>query len=138
MKKRILIVAYFALALGLVVVPAYGQTAADHATIPFSFVVLERTLPAGAYTIIAAPHELKIRDANQRLVAVVLANEMAGPFTGANAQVIFHCYADRCFLAELRSSTQGGRKLIISKAEAAAAREETPKYFAILGDRPRK
>jgi len=143
MTKQILIVANIVLAigvlaLGLAVVPASAQAVGVEAKVPFSFIVLGETLPAGEYTLTLAPHELKIRDANQKLVAAVLANEIADHSAGATDQLIFHCYSDRCFLSELRSPTQGGRQLLTSKAEADLAREENAKYFAVLGDGPRK
>jgi hypothetical protein len=139
MTKQILIVASLVLALGLAVVPASAQAVAVQANVPFSFVVLGKTLPAGEYTLTSAPHELKIRDASQRLVAVVLANEISGRSTGATGQIIFHCYSERCFLSELRSPTEGnGRQLLTSKMEAGLAREENAKYFAVLGEGLRK
>lgn len=127
------------LALGPAAVPASAQAVAVQAKVPFSFVVLGKTLPAGEYTLSSAPHELKIRDANQRLVAVVIANEVAGRGTGANGQIIFNCCSDRCFLSELESPTEGnGRQLLISKMEAQLAKEQAGKYFAVMGESPVK
>ena len=139
MTKQILIVASLVLALGLAVVPVSAQAVGAQAKIPFNFVVLGKTLPAGEYTLLSAPHQLKIRDANQRLVATVLADEISGRSADAKSQIIFHCYSDRCFLAELHSPTEGnGRQLLMSRAEAALAREQTGKYFAVLGEAPLK
>ena len=144
MKKHILTVAGIALAiavlgLGPAVVPACAQTVAVQAKVPFSFIVLGKTLPAGEYTLTSAPHELKIRNANQRLVAVVIADEVSGRSAGTTGYLLFHCYDERCFLAELRSPTQGnGRQLLMSKMEAQLAKEQRGKYFAVLGEEPVK
>ena len=144
MKKQILTVASLVLAiwvllLGPAASPASAQTVAVQAKVPFNFTVLGKTFPAGEYTLSSAPHELKIRDANLRPVAVVIANEVPGRSVGATAQIIFHCYDERCFLSELQSPTQGnGRQLLMSKMEAELAKEQSGKYFAVLGEAPVK
>jgi hypothetical protein len=141
-RKQILIVAGLVLAggvlaLGPAAAPAAAQTIAVQAKVPFNFIVLGKTLPSGEYTLTSAPHELKIRDANQRLIAVVIANEVSGRLAGTTGQIIFHCYDDRCFLSELRSPTAGnGRQLLTSKMEALLAKEQHGKYFAVLGEEP--
>ena len=143
MKKQIPIVAslvltIWVLVLGFAAAPASAQTVAVQAKVPFNFIVLGKTFPAGEYTLSSAPHELKIRDAHQRLVAVVIANEVPGR-SRATAQIIFHCYDERCFLSELQSPTQGnGRQLLMSKMEAELAKEQRGKYFAVLGEEPVK
>jgi hypothetical protein len=89
------------------------------------------------HEVAAAPHMVKIEDASQTLIAVVLANEIPGRSAGAG-QIIFHCYSYSCFLSELRSPIQGnGRQLLTSRAEAALAKKERGRYFAVLGDKPR-
>jgi hypothetical protein len=146
MKKQILIVASVCIVIGLAVAPALAQAVdatwenvQTRATIPFSFVVLGKTFPAGEYRLIAAPHMVRIEDADGRPVAMVLANEIAGRSAGAAGQLIFHCYSDRCFLSELRSPIQGnGRQLLMSKMEARFAREENAKYFALVEEEPQK
>jgi len=134
---KFLIVAGLMLAFGLASVPASAQAVGVQAKVPFSFDVLGKTLPAGEYTLAPAPHELKIRDANQRLVAVVLANEVSERSATVTGQLIFHCYGDRCFLSELQSPTEGnGRQLLMSRTEAGLAKEQAGKYFAVSGEGP--
>lgn len=138
MKKQTLVVASLCLLVGLAVVPAHAQVAGARARVPFSFVVLGKTFPAGEYTLIAAPHMVKIKDSNGTPIATVLANEISDRFAGATGQIIFHCYSDRCFLSELRSHIQGdSRQLLTSRAEAELAKKEQGKYFAVLGEKPR-
>ena len=141
MKKHTLIVASLVLTVVFLALGTAARASAQavevQAKIPFSFIVLGETFPAGQYTLTSAPHELKIRDANQRLVAVVLADEISGRSARKTGQIIFHCYDERCCLWELRSPTAGnGRQLLMSKMEAALAKEQHGKYFAVLGEGP--
>lgn len=135
MKKQILILVTLGLAVNLAAAPAYAQ--AVKAEVPFSFVVLGKTLPAGEYTMTSAPHQLKIKDAKQRLVAVVIADEVSSRAAGRTGQIIFHCYGDRCFLSELQSPAEGnGRQLLMSRMEADLAKEQAGTYFAVIEKRP--
>jgi hypothetical protein len=146
MKKQILIVGIVCFVIGLAVVPALAQAVdatwenvQTRAMIPFNFVVLGKTFPAGEYRLIAAPHMVRIEDADGRPVVMVLANEIPGRSAGATGQLIFHCYSDRCFLSELRSPIQGnGRQLLTSRSEAILAKDRQGKYLAVLGARPQK
>jgi hypothetical protein len=139
MKKQTLIFATLCLLVGLAVVPAYAQAVVFRARVPFSFVVLERTFPPGEYMLTTAPHMIKIEDADGTLLAKALANEVAGRSAGATSQIIFHCYSDRCFLSELRSTIQdNGRQLLTSRTEAELAKKAQGKYFAVLGEKLRQ
>jgi hypothetical protein len=144
MKKQILIVASVCLVIGLAVIPAPAQAVdatweevQTRAMIPFSFVVLGKTFPAGEYRLIAAPHTVRIEDANGIPVATVLANEISDRSAAATGQLIFHCYSDRCFLSELRSPTPGeSRQFLTSRSETRLAKQESRKQFAVLGGEP--
>ena len=139
MKSQMLIVASLCAAIGLATVPAYGQRGGVKAKVPFNFAVSGKTFPAGEYTMIAASHQVRIEDAEGRLVAMVLANDISGRSAGINGQIIFHCYSDRCFLSELWSPRQdNGRQLLTSWVEADLAKQERRKYFAVLGEKPRQ
>ena len=137
MKKQILI--SLCLTLGLAVVPAHSQSGGVEAKVPFKFAVNGKILPAGEYTMTSNAHLVKIQDANGRPVALALADYISGGASGENGQIIFHCYRDLCLLSEIWSPVKGdGRKLDTSRAEAKLAKEETWKYFAVLGEKPRK
>jgi hypothetical protein len=139
MKKQLLIVASSCLAIGLAMVPAYAQAGGVQAKVPFNFGVSGKTFPAGEYTMIAASHQVKIQDAEGRTIATILANELSGRSAGGNGQIIFHCYRERCFLAEVWSPVEeNGKQLPVSRTEAGLAKEERGKYFAVLGDKPRR
>jgi len=139
MKKQTLIVASLCLSLGLAIVPAYGQAGGVQAKVPFNFVVSGKTFAAGEYTMIAGSHQVKLQDAYGRTIAMVLANEVSGRSAGANGRIIFHCYRERCFLAEVWSPVQeNGKQLLVSRTEAGLGKEERGEYFAVLGEKPQK
>jgi hypothetical protein len=138
-KKQSLFCAALCLVVGLTVVPAYTQGQVVKGRVPFNFTVLEKTLPAGDYMMLGSPHQLKIKDAYGKIVAMVLANEVSGGSAGKNDQIIFHCYRDRCFLAEVWfSSQENGRALPRSRAETNVGKEERGQYFAVLGEKPNR
>ena len=139
MKKQTLSVASLCLVIGLAVAPAYAQSGGIQAKIPFNFSVAGKTFPAGAYTMIAVSHQVNIRDADGRKIAMVLANEISGRSTGANGQIIFHCYGEHCFLSEVWSPThENGRQLLSPRSERDLAKKENGKSFAVLGAEPQK
>jgi len=135
MKKQTLISASLCLVVGLTLVSANAQAGGVKANVPFSFTVSGRTFPAGDYMMMAKSHQLNIEDGHGRIVAMVLANEVSGRFAGENGRIIFHCYRDRCFLAQVWSRSQeNGHEVLTSRAEANLAKEEKGKYFAVLGE----
>lgn len=120
-------------------IPAYAQSGGVHAKIPFNFTVAGKTFPAGAYTMIVVSHQVNIRDADGRKIAMVLANEISGKSTGANGQIIFHCYSEHCFLSEVWSPThEDGLQLLTPRSEADLAKKENGGYFAVLGAESQK
>jgi hypothetical protein len=138
MENQTLIVASLCVAIGLAVSPAHAQRGGVQAKVPFNFAVSGKTFPAGEYTMIAAPHQVKIEDAKGRIIAIALANYISAGSAGVNGRIMFHCYSDRCFLSELWSPAQeNGRQLLPSRTEADLAKEEREKYFAVLGEKPR-
>jgi len=136
MKKQTLIAASLCLVVGLAAVSANAQAGGVKAKVPFNFAVSGKTFPAGEYTMIASSHLVNIEDGDGRIVAKVLANEVSGRSAGENGRIIFHCYRDRCFLAEVWSPRQeNGREFPTSRPEANLAKEEKGKYFAVLGEK---
>jgi hypothetical protein len=131
---RLLVVAGFFVAIGLAASSANAQTGGIEANIPFTFVAAGKTFPAGEYTMIATSNQINIEDAQRKPIALVMANQVSRHGAGAIGRIVFHCYGDRCFLRELWSSTeQNGRQLLTSRMETQLEKEETGKYFAILG-----
>ena len=136
--KHMLIVAGIFVLVGAALVPAYAQTTLQ-AKVPFNFTVSGKTLVAGEYSVTTHPHQLKIQDENGNVVAMVLANEVSRDSDNQKGRMIFHCYRDRCFLAEVWPVSDGqGRAVLMSAAEAKLVREEQGKYFAVMGERPKR
>ena len=140
MRKQLLISASLLMGLGLCAGPAHAQAGGVRVTVPFRFSVSGKTFAAGDYTMVAASHQVSVvSQADGRTVALALANDIAGHAAGANGRIVFHCYRERCFLAEIWSPIQeNGRRLLISPAEAESGREVRGTYFAILGMKPQK
>lgn len=139
MNTQRLMIAGFFLVVGLSATLAHAQASIVEAKVPFRFTVLEKTLPAGDYLVMTGPHQVKIVDADHRVVAIVLANEVSDRPSGERGQITFHCYGTRCFLWEVWPPALGnGRRLLISPSEASAARAQTAQYFAVLSDGPKK
>jgi hypothetical protein len=139
MNIQRLIVVGFLLVVALSTTMAHAQADTLVAKVPFRFTVLEKTLPPGDYLIMTGPHQVRIVDADHRVVAIVLANEVSDGPSGERGQITFHCYGTRCFLWEVWPPVLGnGRRLLISPSEAAAARKQTAQYFAVLADGPTK
>jgi hypothetical protein len=139
-KKEMLFVASLCSAIALTVIPVNAQAAGGvQSRVPFKFSVFGKTLPAGEYTMVASSSLVRIQDAHGKVVAMVLANDVSGRSPGDNGQIIFHCYRDYCFLSEVWAPTElNGRQLLTSRTEADLAKEESAKYFALVGEKLQK
>lgn len=137
MKKRILIAAALWYVFVLGVVPAFAQAESVKAKIPFNFAVPGKVFRAGEYTMTIRPHELRIGAADGRVLAVMLANDADGRMVGQQGRVVFRCYRDRCFLAEVWApGHEHGLEFYLSPVEAEFTRQESGVYFALLGETP--
>jgi hypothetical protein len=140
MKSQTLLVAVLLSGIGLWAGPAYAQVRGVRARIPFHFTVAEKTFAAGEYTMVPGSHQVHVvSQVDGRTVAMVMANDVSGQSAGANGRIIFRCYGERCFLAEVWSPMEdNGRQVLSSRAEAESKRERRGTYFAVLGMEPRK
>jgi hypothetical protein len=135
-KKQMFFVASLCSAIALTVIPANAQAGGVQSRIPFKFSVSGKTLPAGQYTMFASSNQVRIQDAHGKMVAMVLANDVSGRSAGDNGQIIFHCYREYCFLSEVWAPAElNGRQLLTSRTEADLAKEESAKYFALVGEK---
>ena len=122
---------------GTEVLTSTPQTAV-RAKIPFAFVVPGKVIPSGEYTLTIRPHQLMIEDQNGLPVTVVLANDAYRKSADQKARIVFRCYRDRCFLAEVWAfAHERGIEFRLSRGEAALADVQRGVLFALLGDRPR-
>jgi hypothetical protein len=108
------------------VVSANAQTIRVSAQIPFDFVVGEKTMSAGEYTVSSATQDgsgLLIRNAKGKDNAIRLTRETA-PSKKTDSRLVFHRYGQTYFLAEVwQGGDNNGRALSPSKAERELRRE---------------
>ena len=125
-----------ALAFVTAVVSANGQSQQSRATVPFDFIVGDKTLPAGDYSvqsINSAGDALRIGNAAANQAAVRLTIQL-----DANAncsKLVFHRYGQHYFLAEVWTDGGQGRQLMKSRQERAIEKEGT--RVASLSHAPR-
>lgn len=121
---------------GLAGAAAYPEPGRMTTKIPFEFTAGAKTLPAGEYRIVAAPHRVEIEDAKGSKLAVLLANEISDRSPGPDPQLIFHCYRQQCFLSEVWSPDYEHGKLLSSRSEETLQKKEPVRSVAILGESP--
>jgi hypothetical protein len=128
MKKQILkgltmLLAVMTFAMITAVASANGQSVNAKANIPFEFVVGDKTLPAGEYTVNSVTQGsevLRIRGINSDDTAVRLT--ILSENKTKQSMLVFHRYGERYFLAEVRTDSDG-RTLATSKEERAIQKE---------------
>lgn len=118
-----------ALALGGACIPVCAQSA-DHVTakIPFNFMVGDKTLQAGAYTIrlsdVSGPYTLMVRGEDSHSAAIGLTNTIQTNKAAAQTKLVFHKYGDSYFLSEVWvRGDETGRSLPKSRAERERKQE---------------
>ena len=114
-------------AFAMAVVSANGQSIRVVAQVPFDFVVGDKALPAGEYSvnsIIQDGSALRIRNAEATDSAMRLTNSIAAKPNNSQSRLVFHRYGRTYFLAEVwRGGDSEGRQLLQSKQERAMKRE---------------
>lgn len=111
---------------------AFGQSIS--VKVPFTFVIADRLYPAGEYSLSSSREKLVVQDSAGKVVSMSLSNAVTGRHAGDNGEVVFHCYASRCFLSELWIPTSEiGRQLLPSRSEIESAKNNTQTYFALRG-----
>jgi len=97
-----------------------------YAQIPFDFVVGDKTLSAGRYSVSSPMQDgsaLMVRSVNAKDLAIRMTHEIQSRSDKSNPRLIFHRYGQTYFLAEVWSVGNTGRVLRASKAERALQRE---------------
>jgi hypothetical protein len=108
------------------------------ANIPFAFTVLNKTLPAGQYSIQQGTHNglLHIQNAANGESVIVLAPTSTASYTtkdDVQAKVIFHRYGDRYFFSEVWSADGNLRgKVQPSKLEKETRSNAGEKEMALV------
>jgi hypothetical protein len=114
-------------ALGTAAVSVNAQTANEvMANIPFEFVVGDKTLKAGEYTVRSATagnEALMIQGTENGMSAMRLSGSTNQEKAKTHARLVFHRYGQRYFLAQVWNGEKIGRDLMKSKQERAIERE---------------
>lgn len=115
------------LTLAAAVVSAHGQsTQRVIANIPFDFIVGDKVLPSGKYTVSAATSDgqgLRISNRDGKSSALRLTSVVAEKAAKPNARMVFHRYGQQYFLAEVWSGGNSGRQLMQCKRERSLRQE---------------
>lgn len=131
MKKEILkgltiFTLMVALAILTSVVSANAQSRIRlSANIPFEFVVSDKTLPAGEYSVTPATNgdEALMVQNDENRNAVIRLTEPTTEMKKKHSRLVFHRYGQTYFLAEVWKGEEMGRRLAKSKQERAVERE---------------
>ena len=125
--KHITAIALFIAATFITAGKAIAQDYAVRATIPFSFSVNGKQLPAGNYTLgtdVTTPRILKISDRTQHTNALAVAMQAEEQKHKVN-QLVFHKYGDQYFLCEIRSEQSSLNVQLPTTKQEKQARTET-------------
>ena len=109
-------------------VSANAQTSSRvYAEIPFDFVVGDKVLNAGKYSVSSGLQDgsaLIVRNVKAKGIAIRLTSQLQSRSSKTNARLVFHRYGQTYFLAEVwHGADNTGRALSPSKAERALQRE---------------
>ncbi len=128
MKQRVLtVLTMSSLLVTLAVVPVFGY-GFDHrmrANVPFDFIVGDKTLPAGTYTISkpTLSGTLRIENVDSGESTVVMSTVVEGFRPNDETKFVFKRYADQYFLDQVWVvGDLSGDKLVKSRAEHEAAK----------------
>lgn len=123
MNKKTLVPLFAMLAVLLMVVAADAQSLNGNmmkAKVPFSFMVNQKEMPAGDYTVKlvgSGPRYLVISDERGNLTTA-LPNGVLASRVSKKATLVFHRYGDRYFLSQVWGQGQDlGHELPQSKRE---------------------
>jgi hypothetical protein len=135
MKKQILATSALLALAALVPAPSHAQQAVQ-ANVPFPFGVGSKTMPAGDYTVQRVPmndQALQLVERTDPSVSVfILTNSIDGAGKEAKPKLVFHCYADDCFLSEVWIRSTSGRLLLPSRREREVSRANAENLLAVV------
>ncbi|MGI8735496.1 MAG: hypothetical protein ACR2LM_19600 [Pyrinomonadaceae bacterium] len=133
MRKEIvkgftMVLLVISLALVTAVASAQGQSANRVvSTIPFDFVVGDKTLPAGEYSVrgmTRGGEAILISERDAKASIIQMSKVLTSNRNNTRARLVFHRYGQHYFLAEVWSGgDQTGRQLFRSRQERAIDRE---------------
>jgi hypothetical protein len=135
MRKQILTVAAALAFTALAPAQSHAQQVTQ-ANVPFAFQAADKMMPAGEYRIQRALPSSKavqqIRRTDSSAATFVFTNPTGSRNGVAEPQLIFHCYADECFLSEIRTGDGEGMKLVMSRREKEISRGSAENELAVV------
>lgn len=138
MKKQVLTLVSV-LSLLLVAGSAFAQSGQIRANVPFNFTVNHTNLTAGTYSISTTGGTdsiLVIQDANGKAVKLVGSNHVQASKRSDRTKLVFHCYGDRYFLAQVwMRGSQMGRELPKSTLESEIAMDAAAHEVILVASR---
>jgi hypothetical protein len=136
MKTKLSMVAV-ALLLSLVATSAcYAQQYPLSVNIPFAFQAGDRTMPAGEYRVESALGVTRsfqrLRQVNGDAVMIFVTMPLEARNGHSEPELVFNCYGETKFLAQIWTGDREGRQLFQSKHEKQAANGERGREIALL------
>jgi hypothetical protein len=124
LKRVTMLMLLLTMALVTAVATANGQSQHRvNASVPFEFIVGDKTLAAADYRIDTVGEALAIRSAGAKNNVIRLANAMT-PKESKPARLVFHRYGNTYFLSEVwEGGDRIGRRLVESRQERAMRSE---------------
>ena len=118
------------------VAPLFAQSGSTMilVQVPFAFVVGDRTLPAGEYTVRSeGPVGVLIQNTDGKAAIFALPHAIQSPKATPHSRLVFHQYGDTYFLSELwRPGNKTGQKLNMSPRELELAGKTTLEVRSIV------
>lgn len=113
---------FFATAAALV---SSAQTVGLRVNVPFNFNVEEKVLPPGNYLILAPKAQtLRLLGPNGE-AALAVTNQVSGSRREGPGALVFNCYGERCFLAQMWTArSETGQEVVKSAIEKRLASQK--------------
>jgi hypothetical protein len=126
LKAVTMLVSIIALAFMTALVTNAQSRPALRANVPFDFIVGDKTLAAGEYTVASIDQDatgIRVSGKNNHQNAIRLSNPVEAKGSNNRAMLTFHRYGEQYFLSQVWMPGSEGREMLKSKAERAAERE---------------
>jgi|SRR5580658_2347752 hypothetical protein len=132
MKRRI--TSLLSIGIALVAVAAVqAQTKTETANVPFSFYVGGSAMPQGSYKVGELSQGSVIYIQSKDATKAATTHETVGKKQVEPARLVFHCYGQSCFLAEIwNGETSVGRALAVSQREKELAQNGAAPALAVI------
>ena len=126
-----------ALSLATAAISANAQSLKARANVPFDFVVGDKTLTSGDYTVATitmAGDTLRIASKDMSQTAARLTITASG--TSSQAKLVFHRYGQQYFLAEVWTGGGDRGRLIVKSRKERAIEKESNRVAQLKGHAP--